>query len=574
MTEVDLEGRPAELSSQELPVPSGEAQQRDYASIQSVLDAYQNIISPLKSNCLGHLESFLNSLESDSRGSKILSVRLDPCEDKDTRRRIHELFRNCSFLPAMKTEVQSRLGKDSAVADGDKNAIVLSKGNGDRGIEPWPGGKSKKYLKFVIQKTNKESHALLSLMKRYLRVSDKCITVAGTKDKRGVTAQWATAYRVHPKRLLQIQNGLKDVYFGNFEYVADQLHLGDLSGNTFQVILRGVTVDESLVRHAVECARKSGFINYFGLQRFGTGVAATHKIGEMLIQGSWKAAVHAILTPSNSEDHLSDALARFQRGDDFEMCLKDIPNYLLEKRMLKCLSKGGDQRYLTALKEIPKSQKLMYIHAFQSYVWNKAASKRVKLYGVEHVVAGDLVIPASCKQSRADHVESKKRKRNDLETECFDSVEPHVVTEDECIKNKYSIDDVVLPLPGNSVVVPQNALSDFYQQLLKENGLYIDNQLHGVREFSFHDYSGGYRSFIHKPKDMSVSFHHYDSVNDPIPNKNSSGKFLAAELKFTLPPSTYATMVLREITKMQTDAASLKSATHPDISEEVKVAPP
>ena len=36
----------------------------------------------------------------------------------------------------------------------------------------------------------------------------------------------------------------------------------------------------------------------------------------------------------------------------------------------------------------------------------------------------------------------------------------HVVTQQDLDANKYSITDVVLPLPGFAVVYPQNALAD------------------------------------------------------------------------------------------------------------------
>ena len=41
------------------------------------------------------------------------------------------------------------------------------------------------------------------------------------------------------------------------------------------------------------------------------------------------------------------------------------------------------------------------------------------------------------------------------------------------------------------------------------------------------------------------------------------GKHLGLRLSFTLPSSTYATMLIRELTKMPTDVAYAKALQHP-----------
>jgi len=42
----------------------------------------------------------------------------------------------------------------------------------------------------------------------------------------------------------------------------------------------------------------------------------------------------------------------------------------------------------------------MYIHAYQSYVWNAIVSERIKIYGAGSPVAGDLVYDEPPKKSQ------------------------------------------------------------------------------------------------------------------------------------------------------------------------------
>lgn len=101
-----------------------------------------------------------------------------------------------------------------------------------------------------------------------------------------------------------------------FRYTPDSLRLGDLSGNKFTVVLRWVTCltirlpptlsrwfyrnvscDDHVISKAVKSLGELGFINYFGMQRFGTSSIPTHHVGRCLIHSDWKGAIDLILKP-------------------------------------------------------------------------------------------------------------------------------------------------------------------------------------------------------------------------------------------------------------------------------------
>ena len=79
----------------------------------------------------------------------------------------------------------------------------------------------------------------------------------------------------------------------------EALKLGDLSGNRFTIIIRQVSEsNDEIIRQGLDHLSCNGFINYFGLQRFGScAEAPTHSIGKYLIQSKIKEAIELIMQP-------------------------------------------------------------------------------------------------------------------------------------------------------------------------------------------------------------------------------------------------------------------------------------
>ena len=147
-----------------------------------------------------------------------------------------------------------------------------------------------------------------------------------------------------------------------------------------------------------------------------------------------------------------------------------------------------------------------------------------------------------------------------------------VVSADEAALGKIDPALVVLPLPGNAVMYPEN-MGDIYQDLANEDGIQLNANVHSVREFAINAFTGDYRRCFLKPSDVSHKVVSYadpkadltltdlDRMNGITERNIEDGPLRAVTVKFTLPPSSYATMILRELMKSNTSVAAHKKKT-------------
>lgn len=109
-------------------------------------------------------------------------------------------------------------------------------------------------------------------------------------------------WRIHPQKLIDAAKGVRPpMLLGNFRFEKDVIRIGDLKGNRFDVVVRSVDAkdDSKDVNDAMTTFKEVGFINYYGLQRFGSLATSTFKIGLKMIKNQWEDAVKLILQPKN-----------------------------------------------------------------------------------------------------------------------------------------------------------------------------------------------------------------------------------------------------------------------------------
>ena len=412
------------------------------------------------------------------------------------------------------------------------------------------------YLHFTVYKENKDTMEVVSYLARQLNVRPKDFQFAGTKDRRAVTVQRVSAYHVHADKLERIGRTLRNAKVGNYEYQPWGLRLGELTGNEFTITLRDCHFDGAEVANsenriqaitrsiqaAVEHFNRGGFINYYGLQRFGTFRTRTDTVGIKMLQGDFKGAVESILEfDPASLDSMQDSQARPDRAasDDraraealhhfrttgkSRQALDILPKkFSAESSILRHFGgRAGSNDYLGALETIPRNLRLMYVHAYQSLVWNMAASERWKR-SRDKILPGDLVLVK-------EHTEDKETK----EVEEFDAdgeliVKPapedsaidledrferaRILSQEEAESGKYSIFDIVLPTPGFDILYPANEVGEFYKEFMasQAGGRLDPNDMR--RPWKDISLSGSYRKLIVKPL-QKISFEVHEYEND------------------------------------------------------------
>ncbi|MBN2478137.1 tRNA pseudouridine(13) synthase TruD [Candidatus Micrarchaeota archaeon] len=347
------------------------------------------------------------------------------------------------------------------------------------------------YTHFILEKKNWTTQKAVNEISKRLGIGKKRVSYAGTKDRNALTVQLCSVFRVEPEKLLSLN--IKDIQINGAWKSDKELKLGDLAGNRFKIKIRDTDaedVEEKITDISNELERE--FPNYFGEQRFGSSRKNTHEVGKFIIKGDAENAVMNYLTETEGEKNKEAVEARKELSEtqDFKKAFHFFPKHLtLEKIMLSHLSKSPND-FANALRKLPRKTLLMFVHAFQSYLFNLAVSERIK--------------------------EGKIKKEKG---------------ERFCGTNRYGFPD--LENEGNEwlcikIIGYESILNEREKKLLSSEG--IREEQFKVRIIPEIGSKGSMRTFFSPLKDF---------------------EFSANEFKFSLPPGSYATSALREFAEYE-----------------------
>lgn len=182
-----------------------------------------------------------------------------------------------------------------------------------RGVKPVSG-----YVLFLVKKRLMTTEQAVKRLASALNISAGDIGYAGLKDKFAVTYQYMTVREDRARKIKSLK--IPGIEIMETRKTSNPIAIGDLVANEFEITLQGCSKVKPLKR----------IPNYFGIQRFGKE-AKNHVIGK----------------------------------------------YILKRRFDKALgtiNKIYRTRY-NNLKEVPKQKIKFFIHAYQSYLFNKSIGR-------------------------------------------------------------------------------------------------------------------------------------------------------------------------------------------------------
>ena len=243
-----------------------------------------------------------------------------------------------------------------------------------------------KYTIIKVRLTNWDTNRFVSVLARSLRISRKRITFAGTKDKKGITTQYFCINGAYSNEL----ETLKDCEVMEVFRTDNMLRMGDLKGNKFSIRLNLEEVeDDHILNTNRSIVAGGGYWNLYGEQRFGTNRSNTHRIGEQIIRGNFEAAAKLYLyDPEFDSDGYRLDLSR---DWNYKAALDNYPEYLgFERAILSHLASGGS--FEESLDVLPKTLEIMFVHAFQSMLFNRMLKMRAEYSdSPDKVYVGDFV---------------------------------------------------------------------------------------------------------------------------------------------------------------------------------------
>ncbi len=260
-------------------------------------------------------------------------------------------------------------------------------------VSIYPPPSNGRYVIARVKARNWEMNRLIEKLAHNLKISPNSIGYAGIKDKRAITTQ-LMSFPVSTEKLRNLS--IPDVEIDILYKSSRPVYSGKLIGNRFHIVIRDVEAGEKEVKEIMREIEELAFMpNFFGIQRFGIARPITHLVGKYILKNDFERAVMTYVAhPLKGEDEESYEARKFlEETKDFEEALKIYPKKLVfERRIIEHLASHPNE-WKEALLKLPRNLVRIFLHAYQSYLFNKILSERIRRgLPINEAIEGDIVI--------------------------------------------------------------------------------------------------------------------------------------------------------------------------------------
>ncbi|MHA1207083.1 MAG: tRNA pseudouridine(13) synthase TruD [Candidatus Hodarchaeales archaeon] len=227
------------------------------------------------------------------------------------------------------------------------------------------------YTHFVLWKRGIDTYSALKKIAKVCHLEERDFSFAGLKDAQAVSLQRISVWGKQKNCLekidipnLRIINPIRQKF---------SIPIGSLAGNQFQVKIQDISEKIENVQW-LKFRREAldrGFLNFFGLQRFGSKRPILHLVGQYLLQEKYSCAIDSYLGGKSIFEHekISSIRERYRNGDNPSDLLNEFPrSYSFERSMMKGLIKRkSPERIILSLSQYFLR---LAISSYQSYLFN------------------------------------------------------------------------------------------------------------------------------------------------------------------------------------------------------------
>ncbi|MFH1227839.1 MAG: tRNA pseudouridine(13) synthase TruD [Planctomycetota bacterium] len=376
------------------------------------------------------------------------------------------------------------------------------------------------YAVYELAKFDIGTIEAMDIISKFWAVSRKAISAGGLKDRHAQTAQLISIYRGPDKDMTQDRFRLK--YLGRAEHA---IRPASFDANHFTITIRDLSKAEmDRITQRLDEVKRYGLPNYFDEQRFGSVRAGNDFAAKQLIRRDYEGALKTALTSTSGEDRKQVReirIAIIQNWGKWAELMQLLPRSS-ERSIINYLRDHQPTNFRRGFELIDPKLVLLYLHAYQSYLWNKGLVRYLSDNSAFSTGGG----PAS--GWRIPHSEFMKI--------------PYMLGEfvfyrQLTVEALESLKGLSIPFMTHRTVYNDSAIRQIFEGILKEENIRVEDfKIRGMVKTYFRK---GERNAIIFPDKLAVTAAENDELN--------KGK-QKMTVSFEIPRGAYATILVKRLT--------------------------